>query len=59
MARFPALQHMQVTPTGTPRGTQSEGSNLIPSQIPLGPPQGRLTVTVVEGKDLYTATHDV
>lgn len=58
--RFPALQHMQVTPTSTPRGTQSEGSNNpIPSQIPLGPPQGRLTVTVIAGRNLYTPTIEV
>lgn len=58
--RFPALQHMQVTPTSTPRGTQSEGSNNpIPAQNPLGPPKGRLVVNIIAGRNIHTPSHEV
>lgn len=57
--RFPALQHMQVTPTSTPRGTQSEGSNATPSAIPIGPPKGRLVVNIIAGRNLHTPSHEV
>lgn len=57
--RFPALHHMQVTPSGTPRGTQSEGSSVPPPQIAsVGPPKGRLVVNIIAGRNLHAPSHD-